>query len=175
MNLFDSGGAVFSPCGKYRYRLWRSWASGSGTVNFLMLNPSTADESANDPTVERCEQRARAWGFSRLIVTNLFAWRDTSPEAMKAAAEPVGAGNDAAILEAARESDRVICAWGVHGLHLGRSAAVLQMLACIDLWALRLTSEGQPSHPLYLAYGLQPIPYYVTSNTALSGAFWPLK
>lgn len=157
MNLFDSGGATWSPCKRYRYKLWRTWSGGTGTVNFLMLNPSTADESANDPTVERCEQRARDWGFNRLIVTNLFAYRATSPLDMKAQADPVGPENDAAIVEAAREADQVICAWGEHGEHLGRSAAVLALLSSVDLYALRINLGGNPAHPLYLPYSLKPV------------------
>lgn len=157
MNLFDEGGAVFSPCRRYRYRLWRSWSGGVGTLNFLMLNPSTADEVENDPTVERCERRAREWGYEKLIVTNLFAFRSTSPHELKQQADPVGPDNDAAIVKAAWESSQVICAWGEHGAHLGRSDAVLKLLAGIDLFALRINSGGQPAHPLYLSYGLKPV------------------
>lgn len=174
MNLFDTGGATFSPCNLYRYTLWRSWSTGAGTVNFLMLNPSTADETANDPTVERCEQRARDWGFSRLVVTNLFGFRATDPEDMKRAVDPVGPDNDAAILTAACEADRVVCAWGAHGSFLGRSATVVRLLAGIDLWAFRLTLEGEPYHPLYLAYGVQPIPFRAVEGVVLK-EFWPRR
>lgn len=159
MNLFDAGGAAFSECRRYRYRLWRSWSGGVGTLNFLMLNPSTADEVENDPTVERCERRARAWGYQKLIVTNLFAFRSTSPHELKQQADPVGPCNDAAILEAAGEASQVICAWGEHGAHLGRADAVRTLLARRPLWALRVNSGGEPSHPLYLPYELNMIPY----------------
>ena len=74
MNLFDQTGALFSPCKKYRYRLWREWSDEVPAV-FVMLNPSTADEIVNDPTVERCERRARAMGFGGLRVANIFALR----------------------------------------------------------------------------------------------------
>lgn len=157
MNLFDTGGATFSPCRTWRYRLWRTWSGGRGTINFLMLNPSTADEENNDPTVERCETRARAWGYERLIVTNLFAFRATSPLDMKAAPDPVGPGNDAEIRVAALESECVVCAWGQHGDHMGRSAAVLSLLSGIDLWALRVNLSGEPGHPLYLPYSAMPV------------------
>lgn len=159
--LFDDAGAEFSPCRLYRYRLWRSWSGGTGTVNFLMLNPSTADEAVNDPTVERCEQRARRLGFERLIVTNLFAYRATSPLDMKAVVDPVGPENDAAILRAAREADKVICAWGEHGEHRGRAVAVMGLLTGIDLWVLRINRGGAPAHPLYLAYDLEPVRWLV--------------
>lgn len=157
-DLFDTGSADFSECRRYRYRLERTWSGGEGSLNFLMLNPSTADEFENDPTVERCERRAQRWGFNRLIVTNIFAWRDTSPADMKRAADPIGPRNNEAILAAAKESRKVICAWGIHGAYRNRGSEVQEMLeqAGIKLWALRLTTEGVPYHPLYLPYDLSP-------------------
>ena len=91
--------AVYSECERYRYSLTRIWDQTGQRVMFVMLNPSTATEVQNDPTVERCERRARALGFGGFRVTNIFAWRDTDPRQMRAAADPVGPGNDAAILE----------------------------------------------------------------------------
>lgn len=126
-----------------------------------MLNPSTADEVANDPTVERCERRARMWGYRRLIVTNLFAFRATDPRDMKAAIDPVGAENDAAILAAAEVSDLVLCAWGTHGNHLRRADRVRALLDSqrVRLKCLRMAKGGAPCHPLYLPYELEPIDY----------------
>ena len=82
--------AVYSDCEKYRYSLTRVWDDNGARVTFVMLNPSTATEVQNDPTVERCERRARALGYGGFCVTNIFAWRDTDPRKMRAAAEPVG-------------------------------------------------------------------------------------
>src|SRR6056297_3145175 len=112
--------AVYSPCLRYRYSLGRDWGGAGGRVLFVMLNPSTATEAQNDPTVERCERRARALGFGAFCVTNIFAWRDTDPKGMRAAADPIGPVNDAAILTAADWADTVVTAWGTHGAHLGR-------------------------------------------------------
>lgn len=159
MNLLDRSGAMFSACRRYRYSLWREWLTGAGTVNFLMLNPSTADEVDNDPTVERCERRARDWGFARLIVTNLFAFRATFPREMMAAEDPVGPENDAAILDAACGASRIVCAWGEDGAHQGRSAAVRRLLRGRPLCALRVNRSGEPAHPLYLPYSLKPEPW----------------
>lgn len=153
--------ARFSPDRAYRYSLEIEWGEGDGAVNFLMLNPSTADELVNDPTVERCERRARLWGYRRLIVTNLFAFRATDPRDMKAAADPVGPENDAAIVAAAKYSDLVIAAWGNHGFHLGRAGTVRALLDSqrVRLKCLRMAKTGEPCHPLYLPYELEPIDY----------------
>ena len=87
--------ALYSDCQRYRYALTRIWDADGKRAVFIMLNPSTATEVQNDPTVARCERRARALGFGAFRVCNIFAWRDTDPRAMRAAAEPVGPDNDA--------------------------------------------------------------------------------
>jgi hypothetical protein len=151
-------GAVFSRCRRWRYLLWRRWDAARPVANFLMLNPSTADEFKLDPSCTRARLYAERWGYGALIVTNLFGWRATDPAEMKAAREPVGRANDAAILRAAREAAIVVCAWGNHGVHRGRSAHVLGLLreAGVELHALRVTGAGEPAHPLYLPAKLTP-------------------
>ena len=150
--------AVYSPCELYRYGLTRVWDAGAGKVSFVMLNPSTATEVQNDPTVERCERRARALGFGAFQVVNIFAWRATDPKLMRAQPDPIGVGNDAAIRAAANWADQVVCAWGSHGAHLGRGAAVEALLRGMGqpLYQLGLTIAGQPKHPLYISYDRQP-------------------
>ena len=152
--------AVYSDCGQYRYLLTRVWAPGRKAL-FIMLNPSTATEVQNDPTVERCERRARALGYGAFRVTNIFAYRATDPKVMRAAADPVGPDNDAAILESLEWADTVVCAWGNHGLHLNRGSQVTDLLrSCrAPLFHLGLTSHGQPRHPLYVGYDQQPQPW----------------
>ena len=156
-DLFTSRSCVFSPCRVYRYRLDIRWEEGP-LCNFIMLNPSTADEIANDPTVERCERRARKWGYAGLIVTNLFAFRATNPCVMKAAADPVGPENDRHIFNAAYDAGMVLCGWGNHGCHGGRSKAVREMLreARIECFALTTCANGEPGHPLYVSYDVKP-------------------
>ena len=151
-------GAVFSRCRRWRYLLWRRWDAARPIANFLMLNPSTADEYRLDPSCTRARLYAERWGYGALIVTNLFGWRATDPDEMKAAREPVGRANDAAILRAAHEAAIVVCAWGNHGAHRERSAHVLQMLSArsVKLHALRVTGSGEPAHPLYLPATLKP-------------------
>lgn len=149
--------AEYSPDELFRYRLVRVWGPGPRAL-FVMLNPSTATEAQNDPTVERCERRARALGFGSFGVANIFAFRATDPRVMRAAADPVGPQNDRAITEMAQEADRIICAWGTHGAHLGRGAAVEALLRATGrpLYHLGLTKAGGPKHPLYIGYETQP-------------------
>jgi hypothetical protein len=149
--------AVYSDCEAYRYRLTRKWGSGR-MVNFIMLNPSVADERHNDPTVERCERRARQMGFDGFDVTNIFAWRDTDPFAMRKAKAPEGPLNDGVLTDAARQSDQVIAAWGVHGAHRARGPQVARLMtsAGIALCHLGLTKDGHPRHPLYVPYTRTP-------------------
>ncbi|TMV70168.1 DUF1643 domain-containing protein [Thioclava sp. BHET1] len=151
--------AVYSPCEAYRYLLTRIWDPAGEKALFIMLNPSTATEVQNDPTVERCERRARALGFGGFRVCNIFAWRDTDPKKMRAAADPVGPQNDQAILDSCAWADRIICAWGSHGAHLERGARMEALLRETGrpLYHLGLTKAGQPKHPLYIGYEVQPV------------------
>ena len=152
---------MFSRCRRWRYLLWRRWDAAKPAANFLMLNPSTADEVRLDPSCTRARVYAQRWGFGALIVTNLFGWRATDPEEMKSVRDPVGRGNDAAILRAAREAAVVVCAWGNHGAHLERASRVVELLrgAGVAVHALRVNGSGQPSHPLYLPGMLRPTPW----------------
>jgi len=157
--------AVYSDCTQYRFLLTRTWGDGPRAL-FIMLNPSTATEVQNDPTVERCERRARALGYGAFRVTNIFAFRATDPKAMRAVADPVGADNDRAILDSLAWADTVICAWGNHGLHLDRGRQVHAILRAsgVPLFHLGLTGQSQPRHPLYVGYDQQPQPWDDTSG-----------
>jgi hypothetical protein len=156
--VVSPSGAVFSACRRWRYLLWRQWDEKLPVANFLMLNPSTADEFQLDPSCTRARVYAERWGYGSLIVTNVFGWRATDPFAMKAVRDPVGRGNDRAIVQAAKEADIVVCAWGNHGAHLERSVKVLTLLrkARVPLHALRINGAGEPAHPLYLPGNLRP-------------------
>lgn len=153
--------AIYSPCERYRYELTRVWEPAGRRVAFIMLNPSTATESRNDPTVERCERRARTLGYGAFRVCNIFAWRETDPRIMRRVADPVGPGNDDAIDRACHWADDIVCAWGAHGAHLGRGAAVERLSRATGrpLHHLGLTKDGQPKHPLYIAYTTRPQPW----------------
>lgn len=163
---FRGTGAWFSTDRRYRYALWRVWDAGRDLCNFLMLNPSTADVTSDDPTVARCTRRARSWGYGGLIVTNLFAFRATDPAGLRSAPDPVGPEGDAAIVAAARIAVLVVCAWGNHGAYRSRAAAVRSLLDGLGVtpYYLALTRRGEPAHPLYLGYGLAPVPMTSVSS-----------
>jgi hypothetical protein len=152
--------ATFSRCRKYRYTLWRQWGGlfASGYAMFIGLNPSTANETVDDPTVRRCIGYARDWGYAGLCMTNLFAFRATLPEDMKAAEDPVGPDNDSVLVDVAKhQADVVVAAWGVDGAHMDRDGKVKAMIP--RLHYLRLTKDGFPGHPLYLPKELNPVPW----------------
>lgn len=150
--------ALYSDCEAYRYALTRTWADAGSRILFIMLNPSTATEVQNDPTVERCERRARVLGFAAFTVTNIFAYRATDPRDMRKAVDPVGPQNDAAILDATKTADKIICAWGTHGEYLNRGADIegLLRVQSKNLYHLGLSKAGHPKHPLYIGYAVQP-------------------
>lgn len=151
--------ADFSPCRTWRYRLHRRWARGP-VVGFILLNPSTADETADDPTIRRCIGYAKAWGYGALTLGNLFAFRATDPRDMRAAPDPIGPDNDAWLERIASEvgMGHLVCGWGTHGAFMGRGEAVIAHLLSTGHFpkALKLTSDGQPGHPLYLRGNLEP-------------------
>ena len=151
--------AVYSACDRYRFQLSRVWDQGQPSICYIMLNPSTATEMQNDPTIERCERRAVMLGFGGMDIVNLFAVRKTDPALMRKEAAPTGQGNDLHILKSAQQAGLVLAAWGVHGVHLGRGAYVQEALrhAGVDLHVLGLTKDGHPRHPLYMPYSAAPI------------------
>ncbi|MFS4581880.1 DUF1643 domain-containing protein [Phaeobacter sp. C3_T13_0] len=153
--------AVYSDCEQYRYSLSRVWDPAGKRVMFVMLNPSTATEVQNDPTIERCERRARALGFGGFRATNIFAYRATDPRDMKKASDPAGPDNLAQILEGANWADQVICAWGTHGAFREQGVLVAAALAGAGkpLFHLGLSKAGHPKHPLYIRYAQQPEPW----------------
>ena len=153
-----SGGAQFSRDRRYRYRLWRRWDPSRPQIAFCMLNPSTADERADDPTIRRCIGFARDWGYGGVEIVNIFALRATDPRELRSADDPIGRANDAHVIEVAQRSSAVVIAWGVHGALLARGAAALRLLSPrARLLALGWTRAGEPRHPLYLRRDVRPI------------------
>jgi hypothetical protein len=161
----EFSGATISACKRYRYLLWRVWDAEKPTAVFLMLNPSTADEIENDPTVERCQRRVHALGYGSLRVVNLFAYRSTDPAQLYQQDDPVGPENDEAILKASKDAGIVICGWGTDGSLHDRGEAVLRLLQQngVTPHYLKLNKDGSPGHPLYIAYSVQPKPFSVAA------------
>ena len=152
-------GALFDASGAYRYHLSRQWDTDGPTVVFVMLNPSAADAVRDDPTIRRCIGLARSWGYGRLEVVNLFAYRSSSPDALRAVGDPVGPENDHHLQVAADGAALVVAAWGNVGALLGRDRAVRGMLGPRALHCLGITLRGQPRHPLYVRGDTLPIPF----------------
>ena len=149
--------AIFSDDGVYRYSLRRAWGIG-GSVCFVMLNPSIADATHDDPTIRKCIGFAKRWGYSVLEVVNLFALRSTDPKKLQAVDRPIGPLNDGYIEEAASRADRIVAAWGGGGRYLNRGQKVRERLRWLgyEVWAIRIT-KGEPWHPLYLPYESDPV------------------
>lgn len=148
--------ALLSKCGLYRYELRRIWDETLPLLAWVMLNPSTADATADDHTIRKVVGFTQRFGaYGGIAVANLFAFRATDPAEMKAAADPIGPDNDHHIVRVAFNARDVMIAWGVHGKHRGRSAVVRGMLGRapgVSLYHLGTTKHGQPLHPLTLSY-----------------------
>jgi len=180
----EEWGAKFSPCGNFRYVLWRTWNDKKKKVSFIGLNPSTATADINDPTVTRCINYAKAWGYGGMFMLNLFAFRATQPANMKSGRrfdhaevitdDPVGEENDLAIMVYHEAAKITVACWGTHGSYLGRDEHVLELPSLRrfggkqsgnklrdELHCMRVTKGGHPSHPLYLPKSLKPVPYGV--------------
>jgi hypothetical protein len=140
--------ADISDCGRYRYRLTRHWDATLPKIAWVMLNPSTADASIDDPTIKRCIQFSRDWGFGSLVVVNRFAIRSTDPSILRELSmeEAFGPRNAMFMYHVGRSVDKVVCAWGNPG-----GSNIPSVLSCAGgIWHLGLTKSGAPKHPLYL-------------------------
>lgn len=146
--MFMKAGATFSECRKYRYALWRVWGDGLRIAMFVGLNPSTADETADDPTIRRCIGFTKRWGMDGLFMLNAYAFRATDPKVMKRATDPVGPENNEFLASYARRSETVIACWGAHCSEI-RAAAVKSAIS-LPIACFGRTKHGKPKHPLYL-------------------------
>ena len=145
--------AYFSPCRKWRYFLHRVWAPEEQFLLVIGLNPSTADDLQPDPTVTRCINFAKRWGFGGLIMMNSFAIRGTDPKVLKKVTDPVGPENDywLRVMTADAQVGRILLAWGNHGLLFNRQEQVLTLIRPhTEPVCFGVTKEAAPRHPLYL-------------------------
>lgn len=159
--------ADISACCAYRYTLTRRWGDSSEpgkTVAWVGLNPSVADADLDDPTIRRVVGFTQAWGYTRAVMLNLFAFRATDPDVLKLIehnTDVVGPRNDDVIRREAAAADLVVAAWGTRGVLLGRDRAVAKLLAEVGVapHCLQVTKDGHPKHPLYCRGDLAPVPY----------------
>lgn len=172
--------AEFSAARLHRFTLWREARFGwrgvrdpAGTnaidifdhrfVQFVGLNPSTADEVADDNTIRRCVGFAREWGFKAFCMTNIFSVRSTDPAGiLEFPGDPIGTDNDMWIMRVADAAERIVAGWGNHGVIQNRGNEVALMLEEeheAKLFCFGLTKEHQPKHPLYIKGAAQLIPF----------------
>jgi hypothetical protein len=151
-------GATFSDCRTYRWTLWRKWDDDLPPCVFIGLNPSTADEMEDDPTIRRCIGFAKSWGLGGLVMLNAFAFRASDPKVMMAADDPVGEANNRTIAlttySASLNKGRIIAAWGSHCPDDRQREVCRQVNS--ELFCLGRTKAGKPKHPLYLRADTQP-------------------
>ena len=160
---------IFSPCRKYRYTLWREFFKGwfedvepgeacAGNrfkyVQFIGLNPSTANETQDDPTIRRCIRFSKDWGYGAFCMTNLFGFCSAYPKEMMASSDPVGE-NDKYLSEIGNQAGLIIAAWGAFPCAIERGKNVRTMFSG-RLHHLGLNSDGTPKHPLYLRADTKP-------------------
>ena len=157
MGLLVNKNATFSDCRKYRYALSRTWNGKKKTILFIGLNPSTADEKIDDPTIRRCINYAQNWGYGSLLMVNLFAYRATMPTELKNVKNPIGNDNDLHIIELSKKADLAVAAWGNEGSLLNRDKEVKKIIP--NLKCLKINKSGQPAHPLYQKKDLKLIKY----------------
>ena len=157
-------GAIFSQNRSHRYMLWRVFDDPSSSLReavFIMLNPSTADEKKLDPTVTRCADFAKRWGYGSIKVVNLFGIVSADPKILFTHPNPIGRSNNAAIISAAYMAELVIVAWGAHPKARKRASEVIGDLKfnSVHPKCLGKTKAGFPRHPLYLRSDTQPIEF----------------
>jgi hypothetical protein len=145
---------------RYRYTLWRQWdRENLDYAAFIGLNPSTADETMDDPTIRRCIGFAKREGVGGLCMLNLFAFRATKPDDMKREGDPIGPDFDKHFYPCIRNARLVIAAWGANGGHNGRDRQITNWLPNIrstGLYCLGRNASGSPKHPLYIP-AIQPL------------------
>lgn len=152
--------AVISECGMFRYELSRRWDAGP-LLEWVMLNPSTADGTLDDPTIRRVIGFAKRWGYGGIVVRNLYAYRATDPSALANAPDPIGPENRTYLRR--EDADLTVAAWGAHpavvGWWSGYPYAWQRTVLQRDngLWCLGTTKEGHPRHPLYVRGDTNPI------------------
>jgi hypothetical protein len=163
MNLFEDNGATFSDDRKYRYALWRIWDKEKPLVMFIGLNPSTANENDNDPTIRRVISMAKSWGYGGVYMMNCFPLVSTNPAYLNEFYEsPFHDVEDIEnmrwLLEVGRKCKEVIFAWGNFKEAEERGKSLTKYFKKAK--ALVINKNGSPRHPLYVKGDVVPVNYY---------------
>jgi hypothetical protein len=159
----SSSGAEFSDCKKYRYKLWRVWDKELPLAYFILMNPSTADEVSNDPTIERQCRRAKQLGFGGVVILNCGAIRETDAKKAWNDPDPIGPANRDVIAREIKDNPTAvfIAGWGVPAKKFGADAHILDLFrnSQSTLYCLGVNADGSPKHPLYVGYDVKPCVY----------------
>lgn len=153
----NSSGAEFSDDRKYRYALWRIW-SEKPLIMFVGLNPSTANETSDDPTIRRVKKFAYDWGYGGVFMCNLFGLVTPYPKDLIAHPNPIGDNNDW-LEKISSRCEKIIFAWGGFKEAKTRSQQVIKMFP--NAFALHINADGSPKHPLYVRGDIKPVPYVI--------------
>jgi hypothetical protein len=154
MNLFEDNGAAFSPDRQYRYALWRIWDKSKPLVMFIGLNPSTANESGNDPTINTVRALSMYWGYGGFYMMNLFAIVSSDPSVLKTHPDPLGE-NDGWIEKISQQCKTVVFAWGAFKEAKERCQKIMDQFP--DALCIKILKDGSPKHPLFTPYNAVPI------------------
>ena len=169
-DALSANGATFSPCRKYRYRLWRTLKEGEGTLLWIMHNPSTAAEDKDDPTIRSCCGFADRWGFRRIDVVDLFGWCAVDPRALDFASDPVGIETHHHTAVAIRAATRIVCAWGnltttkTRSLRNREIRWLQQELGGRQVHCIGTTTTEDPYHPSRKSYDLPCEVYQIRAD-----------
>jgi len=156
--MFIKKNAIFDTTKKYRYLLMRQWSENNAQITWIMLNPSTADENIDDPTIRRCIGFSKLYNAGKMEIVNLFSYRSTTPQTLYTINDPIGKETDQYILNSVKSADKVIIAWGNHGKLNNRSKYVINDLLSPyhnKIYTLKLLKNKEPGHPLYISYSEQ--------------------
>lgn len=148
-------GAEFSECRTYRYGLWRLWDKDKPFIMFIGLNPSTASEYLDDPTIRRVKRFASDWGYGGVYMCNLFGFVTQYPQELKTCADPLG-DNDRWLLSYKEICKDVLFAWGSFKESKERGLKVMSMFT--NAVCLGINKDGSPKHPLYVSAKTLPLP-----------------
>ncbi len=153
-NLFENNGAEFSEDRKYRYALWRIWDEGKPLIMFIGLNPSTATEDKNDPTIRRVIHFAKTWGYGGVYMMNLFAIVSTDPSILAQKGIDAMGQNNWWLPYISTKCKTIVFAWGNFKEAKQRSIEAIEIFP--DAICLQKNKNGSPKHPLYVKGDIMP-------------------